>query len=160
MAKVIDDDFPELNIFWHDYKWSPPNRKLFSFFENFYTRGEYWPQGPDIDIHETLNANIRDILSIRKQTLVYKEANICFLEMRCWFLFTRRLKLYTSTFTFFIWFVYQDTVLFCLHRIWKQTVVYKEVGFSLPIHLFAAFFYSICWSDHCTVFILCIEERR
>ena len=41
MAKVIDDDFPELNIFWHDYKWSPPNRKLFSFFENFYTRGEY-----------------------------------------------------------------------------------------------------------------------
>ena len=39
--KVIDDDFPELNIFWHDYKWSPPNRKPFSKNRNFHTRGEY-----------------------------------------------------------------------------------------------------------------------
>ena len=35
MAKMMDDDFPELNIFWHDYKWSPPNRKPFSKMKTF-----------------------------------------------------------------------------------------------------------------------------
>ena len=73
-------------------------------------------------------------------------------------MFTRRQKLFASTFTFFIWFVYQDTVLFCLH-IWKQTIVYKEVDCCLPIHLFVIVFYSICWSDHCTVFILCMGKK-
>ena len=84
MAKVIDDDFPELNIFWHDYKWSPPNRKLFSFFENFYTRGEYWPQGPDRDFeckyYGYLIYKEADFIlqgSRHFLVLVYNEINFC-----------------------------------------------------------------------------------
>ena len=73
-AKVIDDDFPELNIFWHDYKWSPPNRKLFSKNEKLSYGGRILTTGScDKDIHESLNANIClicGILSIRKHTIV------------------------------------------------------------------------------------------
>ena len=106
-----------------------------------------------------------------KQIFVYKEAEIVY------------------QYLFFIWLVYQDTVFFCLH-IWKQTVVYKEAGCSLPIHLLlfiwfvcflstymetdyclsgsrllftntfvCCFFLFICWSEHFTVFILCIGKK-
>ena len=53
----------------------------------------------DKDMQESLSANIRDILSIRKQTIVHKEADNCFLKMLI--LVTRRQKNFTSTFTFF-----------------------------------------------------------
>ena len=75
----------------------------------------------------------------------------------CIIMFIRKhtvvLPWYVNLLLFSIWFGNQDAVLFCLH-IWKQSIVYQEADSCLPIH-----FFSICWSEHCTVFILCIGKK-
>ena len=82
----------------------------------------------DKDMQESLNANIRDILSKGKQTILYKEADVCFLETLI-LVYKERNSCLQGSRNCLPEHLFSFKMTLCHYvyiHIWKQTIVYQE----------------------------------